>query len=101
MTTRFTPFGLMFLIAAKFVETEDLHGILSDLGLYFVTVVAGLAVHGIIVLPLLYFALTRKSPIKFALNMSKAIFTAWGTASRLVLRFKSCLLMPHYTIKLA
>jgi len=77
----FTPFGLMFLIAAKFVETEDLHGILSDLGLYFVTVVAGLAVHGIIVLPLLYFALTRKSPIKFALNMSKAIFTAWGTAS--------------------
>ncbi|XP_035828686.1 excitatory amino acid transporter 1-like [Aplysia californica] len=77
----YTPIGILFLIAGKFVETEDIGKVLSDLGLYMATVLAGLAIHGFVVLPLLFLVATRKNPFKFALNMSKALFTAWGTAS--------------------
>jgi len=77
----YTPIGIMFLIATKFVETKDIGKIMSDLGMYMVTVLAGLSIHGFIFLPLLFFFMTRKNPFKFAANMSKAIFTAWGTAS--------------------
>ncbi|KAK7100833.1 excitatory amino acid transporter 3-like isoform X2 [Littorina saxatilis] len=77
----YSPFGIIFLIASKFVETDDIGEIAAKLGMYMVTVLAGLAIHAIIVLPLIYFIATRKNPAKFAFNMLKAILTAWGTAS--------------------
>ncbi|GFO18967.1 amino acid transporter [Plakobranchus ocellatus] len=77
----YTPFGIMFLIAGKFVATDDIGQVLSDLGKYMGTVLGGLVIHGFIVLPLMYFIATRKNPAAFAANMAKALFTAWGTAS--------------------
>ncbi|KAK3761410.1 hypothetical protein RRG08_024277 [Elysia crispata] len=77
----FTPIGIMFLIAGKFISTDDIGQVLSDLGKYMGTVLGGLFIHGFIVLPLIYFVMTRKNPGRFALNMAKALFTAWGTAS--------------------
>ena len=72
----------MFLIAGKFISTDNIGEVLSDLGKYMGTVLGGLFIHGFIVLPLIYFIATRKNPGRFALNMAKALFTAWGTASR-------------------
>ncbi|KAL8623790.1 hypothetical protein ACOMHN_054096 [Nucella lapillus] len=77
----YSPVGIIFLIASKFVETDDIVAIAERLGMYMLTVLAGLALHGFIVLPLLYFIATRKNPAVFAFNMLKAICTAWGTAS--------------------
>ncbi|RUS84489.1 hypothetical protein EGW08_007728 [Elysia chlorotica] len=77
----FTPIGIMFLIAGKFISTDDIGDVLSDLGKYMATVLGGLFIHGFILLPLIYFVTTRKNPGRFALNMAKALFTAWGTAS--------------------
>jgi Na+/H+-dicarboxylate symporter len=70
------------LIASKFVETDDIAGIAVKLGMYMLTVLVGLAIHSLIVLPLVFFIATRKNPAPFALNMVKAMAVAWGTASR-------------------
>lgn len=79
---RYTPIGLVFLVAGKFVTTKNLGDVWEGLALYMVTVLSGLAVHAVIVLPLIFFICTRRNPFKFGANMLKALFTAWGTASR-------------------
>jgi len=76
-----TPVGVCFLIAGQILETNDLEGELSKLGMYFLTVMIGLVVHGFIILPLLYFAVTRSNPLAFIFNMGSALITAFGTGS--------------------
>ena len=46
------------------------------------TAIAGFFLHGIIVIPLIYFVFTRKNPIIYIKNLSDAIATAYGTDSR-------------------
>ncbi|XP_046361671.2 excitatory amino acid transporter 1-like [Haliotis rufescens] len=77
----YSPFGIMFLIATKFIEMEDPTRVFEQLLYYFLTVLAGLAIHGLIFLPLIYFIATRKNPYLFIFRQMKAIITAWGTAS--------------------
>lgn len=79
---RYSPVGIVFLIAAKLVEMEDLDAMFEQLAYYMVTVLAGLFIHAFIVLPLIYAVFTRKNPFSFMVGMTKAILTAWGTASR-------------------
>ena len=55
---------------------------LEALGLYIVTVLAGFAIHGFIILPALYFAVVRKNPFKYMFGILQAMATALGTASR-------------------
>lgn len=77
----YSPVGIIFLIAAKLVEMEDLDAMFEQLAYYMVTVLAGLFIHAFIVLPLIYAIFTRKNPFTFMAGMIKAILTAWGTAS--------------------
>lgn len=76
------PIGVIFLIASKIIEVDDMRRLMRHLGLYFMTVIIALAIHGIVLLPLLYGAITKRSPATFLANMSQAIATAFGTASR-------------------
>ncbi|KAL3868596.1 hypothetical protein ACJMK2_041397 [Sinanodonta woodiana] len=77
----FSPVGIMFLIASKLVEMKDISAIFMQIGFYCLTVLVGLAIHGLIVLPMLYLIFVRKNPYRFMYNMLKALLTAWGTAS--------------------
>ncbi len=76
---RLAPFGVGALIipviAGKGIDA------FGELGLYIVAVLAGLFLHGAVILPLLYTMLTRKSPLAYARAMLPAISTAFGTAS--------------------
>ncbi|CAH0546988.1 unnamed protein product [Brassicogethes aeneus] len=76
-----SPVGIMFLVAAKILEMDDIASVMSSLALYFGTVCVGLFVQGFVVLPILYFTLTRKNPFQFISNIGTAIVTAFGTAS--------------------
>ncbi|CAH1984970.1 unnamed protein product [Acanthoscelides obtectus] len=78
---RLSPIGVMFLVAHEVIKMEDLGTVIGSLGKYFGTVVVGLAIHGFLVLPTIYFLLTRKNPYTFIGQMSEAITTAFGTAS--------------------
>uniref|UniRef100_A0A8C4HAX8 Amino acid transporter n=1 Tax=Dicentrarchus labrax TaxID=13489 RepID=A0A8C4HAX8_DICLA len=77
----YAPIGILFLIAGKIVEMDDITSMGGQLGMYTVTVICGLLIHAIIVLPTLYFLVTRKNPFVFIAGLLQALITALGTSS--------------------
>ncbi|KAG7265993.1 hypothetical protein CRUP_029604 [Coryphaenoides rupestris] len=71
----YMPVGILFLIAAKIIEVED-WAIFGKMGLYMATVLTGLAIHGIVILPLIYFIFVRKNPFTLMLQMAQALAVA-------------------------
>jgi proton glutamate symport protein len=81
----FTPFGI-FSITAKVIAQQiqlgnEISEVVSRLGHYFLTVLAGLFVHGFITLPLTVKFLGRANPLKHMKNMTTPLLTAFSTSS--------------------
>lgn len=79
---RYFPFGIVFLIAGKILEMDDPSAIGKKLGFYAITVVCGLVVHGLFILPMMYFFITKKNPIVFIRGILQALLIALATSSR-------------------
>ena len=82
---KFTPIGI-FSITAKVIAQQislgnDVSEVISRLGLYFVTVLAGLLIHGAITLPLFVRVLGKANPVKHIRNMVTPLLTAFSTSS--------------------
>nr|AKN21395.1 slc1a-5 [Schmidtea mediterranea] len=77
----YSPIGIFFLIVGKILEIKDLANTASSLGMYMVTVLLGLTIHGCITLNLIFFVFTRKNPFVYFHGMLQAWVTALGTAS--------------------
>uniref|UniRef100_A0A8C1ZTV3 Amino acid transporter n=1 Tax=Cyprinus carpio TaxID=7962 RepID=A0A8C1ZTV3_CYPCA len=77
----YAPIGILFLIAGKIVEMDDITEMGGQLGMYTITVIIGLMIHGMIILPTLYFVITRKNPFIFITGLLQALITALGTSS--------------------
>jgi Na+/H+-dicarboxylate symporter len=82
---RFTPLGI-FSITAKVIAQQiqmgnEISEIISRLGLYFITVLLGLIIHGLITLPLSVKILGKADPIKHMRNMTTPLLTAFSTSS--------------------
>ncbi|XP_077110653.1 excitatory amino acid transporter 5-like [Ranitomeya variabilis] len=75
------PFGIVFLIAGKILEMEDPYVIGRKLGLYAQGLLAGLTIHGVFLLPLLYLIITRKNPFSFIKGILQALLIALATSS--------------------
>jgi Na+/H+-dicarboxylate symporter len=76
---RLAPLGIMALLA-KLVATQDV-ALLSTL-LKFVAVVLGTTLlHGVVVLPLILYLVTRVSPLHFWRGAREALVTAFATSS--------------------
>ena len=67
------PVGVMFLVAGQILEMGDLADTFSSLGLYFMTVMLGLSIHGLIVLPLLYGKLLNQNQFVFCIRLFAAL----------------------------
>lgn len=82
---RFTAIGIFSItakvIAQQIVMGNEISEIISRLGLYVVTVLTGLIVHGAITLPLMVKVLGRANPIKHFRNMATPLLTAFSTSS--------------------
>ncbi|XP_021574063.1 excitatory amino acid transporter 4 isoform X3 [Carlito syrichta] len=78
---RYAPVGILFLIAGKILEMEDMAVLGGQLGMYTLTVIVGLFLHAGGVLPLIYFLITHRNPFPFIGGMLQALITAMGTSS--------------------
>uniref|UniRef100_A0A673BD11 Amino acid transporter n=1 Tax=Sphaeramia orbicularis TaxID=375764 RepID=A0A673BD11_9TELE len=77
----YAPIGILFLIAGKIVEMDDLTQMGGQLGMYTITVIIGLLIHAVLILPTLYFVITRQNPFIFIAGLLQALVTALGTSS--------------------
>uniref|UniRef100_A0A3Q2WS45 Amino acid transporter n=1 Tax=Haplochromis burtoni TaxID=8153 RepID=A0A3Q2WS45_HAPBU len=75
------PFGIIFLVAGKILDMQDPSTLGKKLGWYGVTVLTGLFVHGLVLLPLFYFLLTRKNPFSYIRGLLQALVIALATSS--------------------
>ncbi|KAL1501071.1 hypothetical protein ABEB36_006469 [Hypothenemus hampei] len=76
-----SPLGVFFLVVAKVLEIASFADLVGRLGLYFMTVLLGLFIHGFITLSIIYFFAIRKLPFKVIAQLSQVLVTAFGTAS--------------------
>uniref|UniRef100_A0A8B9NWL8 Amino acid transporter n=1 Tax=Apteryx owenii TaxID=8824 RepID=A0A8B9NWL8_APTOW len=98
------PFGIVFLIAGKILEMDDPSTIGKKLGFYAITVVCGLVVHGLFILPMTYFFITKKNPIVFMRGILQALLIALATSSSsatLPITFKCLLENNHVDRRIA
>ncbi|XP_016088162.1 excitatory amino acid transporter 2-like isoform X1 [Sinocyclocheilus grahami] len=77
----YSPVGIASLICGKIAAIGDLEMVARQLGMYMVTVIVGLVIHGGLILPVIFFAVTRKNPFTFYSGIFQAWITALGTAS--------------------
>lgn len=80
----FTPLGVFSLIADRIGQAgggAEVFTILMQLFKYSMSVVAGLFIHGFIILPLILVLVARKNPLKYLTHLSEALLTAFSTAS--------------------
>jgi len=78
----FAPVGIFALIGGIVAEKRDsVDELVAGLGLYTLTVISGLLIHAVIILPLILRLLGRKRPLRYFGNMGEALATAFTTAS--------------------
>ncbi|MCK5455367.1 MAG: dicarboxylate/amino acid:cation symporter, partial [Calditrichia bacterium] len=78
------PIGIFGLIAARIGHAGGFSGFLPELwslGKYSFTVLLGLAIHGIIVLPLILKFIGRRNPGQYVKGVGAALLNAFSTAS--------------------
>ncbi len=74
------PLGVLCLVAWT-VARIGTASLLGPLGKYMITVIIALAMHALIVLPLILWLVGRTNPYRFMHQMREALMTAFGTAS--------------------
>lgn len=78
----YVPIGLLFLISNKIMGMgDDMGATWAALGKFIGTSIVALLIHGFIILPAIYFLMTRKNPYKFMYGVSQAMVTAFANAS--------------------
>jgi solute carrier family 1 (high affinity glutamate transporter) protein 1 len=84
MLMNIAPIGIFCLVTARFgkAASEGKFGEeLAQIGWYFGTVLIGLGIHALVVLPLIYWLIRRENPYRYMMAMSQALLTAFSTAS--------------------
>lgn len=78
---RFTPLGILGLVAGVVAEQKNVMDVATGLGSYFLTVLIALFIHGALTLLLILFFVGRANPIKHFKAMSTPLLTAFSTSS--------------------
>jgi Na+/H+-dicarboxylate symporter len=76
---RLAPLGIMALLA-QMVATQNV-ALLASLAKFVVVVLGSTLVHSVVVLPLMLFVVTRKTPLWFFRGAREALITAFATSS--------------------
>lgn len=76
---RLAPFGIAALLT-KLVATQDT-ALLATLGKFITVVLGSTLLHGVVVLPLILWLITRMGPLQFWRGAREALMTAFATSS--------------------
>jgi len=76
-----SPVGISSVITAKILSVPNLAVVMSQLGLFIVTVCGGIFLYQFTLLQAIYFVFVRKNPFKFWCQMFQAWMTSFATAS--------------------
>ncbi|XP_069175892.1 excitatory amino acid transporter-like isoform X2 [Procambarus clarkii] len=76
-----SPIGVASVIMSKILSVENLGTVMSNLGLFIVTVVVGVFIYQWIIQNLFYFLFTRRNPFTFYFNLLEPWVTSFATAS--------------------
>jgi Na+/H+-dicarboxylate symporter len=74
------PIGV-FALMTKSIAQIGLESFAQSIGMYMVTVTIGLALHGLVVLPLVCWLFARANPFRLIMQMRQALVTAMATDS--------------------
>ncbi|MCA8911344.1 MAG: dicarboxylate/amino acid:cation symporter [Planctomycetes bacterium] len=79
----FAPIGIASLLMARMGRAGDdfFQKEIPRLAKYMATVIIGLGIHVLIVLPGIYWLVKKRNPFKYMLGMAQALLTAFSTAS--------------------
>lgn len=77
---KLAPIGVFFLILPNMFQL-DINEVGINLGYLIGGSVSSMMMHLLVILPAVFFAVTRKNPYTYWFKCSKAWITAWGTAS--------------------
>lgn len=80
----FAPIGIFGLVAGRIGRAGGFTKFLPELlavGKYSFTVIFGLAIHAVVVLPIILFLISRRNPLTYAKGMGAALLNAFSTAS--------------------
>lgn len=76
-----TPFCIMFLLIGQIARARNLSSMAGELFMYSITVISALLIYGFVLLPLVYYLITKKSPIKFLFSLLEALIASFATSS--------------------
>ena len=80
----FTPLGIFGLIAERIGLAgggSQVIALAAELGRYFLCVVLGLFIHGVIILPMILFLFSGRNPLEYVSHLGRALLTAFSAAS--------------------
>jgi len=78
---RFAPLGVLGIVAKQVAETEDILSLAQTMGIYMITVLAGLLIHSGITLPLIIRFIGRINPARHFKAVTTPLLTAFSTSS--------------------
>lgn len=78
---KFTPLGVFGLVAKTVADQDDFAGLVGSMGLYMLTVVIALTIHGFVTLPLIVKFIGKAKPFRHLKNMTAPLLTAFSTSS--------------------
>jgi len=84
MVIQVMPFCVIFIIMPSIITVGDLSVMFGSVGLYSATVISGLLIHCLILLPLIFFVFTGENPYTVFSHIFPSLMMAFGTSSSTV-----------------
>lgn len=78
------PLGIFCLVTARFGKAQaegKFWEEITQISWYFGSVIIGLGIHALVILPLIFWLVRRENPYRYMMQMSQALLTAFSTAS--------------------